>query len=65
MYPRVKVVKKGSAPGSIVNADVTDPNSVAKAAKEVGELTGGSLDVLINNACNSWLPCKFYPTFPL
>ncbi len=33
-----------------VQLDVTDDASVARAAEEVGAATGGSLDVLVNNA---------------
>ncbi|KAH7308973.1 putative short-chain dehydrogenase [Stachybotrys elegans] len=46
----------------IVMADIAHHESVGRAASKVGELTGGKLDVLINNACHPGLPSKFYPT---
>lgn len=36
--------------GPFVSADVSDEDSVVRASHEVSNLTGGSLDILINNA---------------
>ncbi len=35
---------------STLSLDVTSPESIAQAKKDVEELTGGSLDILVNNA---------------
>ncbi|RYP20386.1 hypothetical protein DL765_002844 [Monosporascus sp. GIB2] len=45
-----------------VEADVTDAQSLSRAASEVGKLTGGKLDVLISNACHPGLDLRFRPT---
>ncbi|KAI2794169.1 hypothetical protein POX_a00759 [Penicillium oxalicum] len=34
----------------LVRADITDPKALETAAEQVGAITGGSLDILINNA---------------
>lgn len=35
---------------SVVSLDVTDPQSIANAKDEVSAITGGRLDILVNNA---------------
>lgn len=35
---------------STLSLEVTKPESIAQAKKDVEELTGGKLDVLVNNA---------------
>lgn len=45
-----KVQKDGLKNVHIIQADVVDIPALKKAAEETTQLTGGSLDVLINNA---------------
>lgn len=35
---------------SVVSLDVTDSKSIAQAKEEVSAITGGRLDILVNNA---------------
>lgn len=36
---------------TVVALDVTEPKSIEQAKEEVSAITGGRLDVLVNNAC--------------
>lgn len=51
-----KVQKDGLKNVHIIQADIVDIPALKKAAEETAQLTGGSLDVLINNA--AWMSEK-------
>jgi len=51
----------------VLEGDITDPESLRKAAAEVAKVTGGTLDVLINNAslvAEPGYPVAEYPDTP-
>jgi len=50
---QAKYEKEGLTNVSIVHADMSDYKSIHDAAEKVGQITGGSLDLLINNAAFS------------
>lgn len=45
-----KIAKEGLKNVHVLQADVTDPPALKKAAEDTAKITGGSLDILYNNA---------------
>ena len=62
-----RLAKDGIKNVTLLQADVTDSQALSKAANAVVDSTGGSLDLLINNAAvvggtNKWVNLPDYPS---